>query len=52
MLPPLMLPPLLILGAAALTALIELFTGRYDNLAILFGVVALCLLVNGGGLVC
>lgn len=52
MLPALMLPPLLILGVAALTALIELFTGRYDNLAILFGVAALCLLVTTGGALC
>ena len=52
MLPSLMLSPWLILGAAALASLLELFGGRYDNLAILFGVAALCLLANGGILVC
>jgi dolichol kinase len=52
MLPSLMLPPLLILGAAVLTTVLELFTGRYDNPAILFGVAALCLLFTEGGVLC
>ncbi len=36
--PPLMLSPGLLFAAAALTAVLELLTGRYDNPAIVFGV--------------
>ena len=45
--PALMLPLPLLLSAAALTAVLELFCGRYDNLAILGGVALLSWLFAG-----
>ncbi len=44
--PALMLSPWLLFGAAALTAVLELFGGRYDNPAIVFGVGALVALLG------
>ncbi|MBQ2719820.1 MAG: hypothetical protein IJF73_07120 [Clostridia bacterium] len=44
--PALVLPPLWLVGAAALAAVLELLTGKYDNPAILFGVSALVALVT------
>ena len=44
--PPLMLSPWILLSAAALTAVIELFAGKFDNPAIVFGVGAFVALVG------
>ena len=44
--PALSLSPWLLFSAAALTAVLELFTGRFDNLAIVFGVGAFVALLG------